>query len=252
MALGSFLYRFSYRLFPGNCLLCGLASNRSLDMCADCEADLPWLHRSPALCRYCAEPLPAGADTCGACIARRPDFDRALCGFQYIFPINRMLSRYKHQGQQVEGKLLHQLMQQFVRQFAGQDTAQTCLLPVSLHPSRLRERGFDQAVSLAGHLARECNLLLETRLLKRVRATASQQHLNRTERRRNLARAFATETTLLRERLASGYKHLVLIDDVLTTGSTCNAAARSLRSAAGKTSLRIDVWCLARTPASPV
>lgn len=250
MSLGSFLRNLSYRFFPGSCLLCGFASHRRMDLCPDCEADLPWLHRAPGLCRYCAEPLPGGTELCGACIRRRPVFDGAHCGFLYAFPINRMLSRYKHEGRQLEGELLHELMRRQVLRALPRQSPPAWLLPVPLHEHSRRQRGFDQAVMLAGHLGANCGLRVETGLLKRVRRTRSQQQLSRKERRRNLAGAFVANAAVLQAGLAAGYTQLVLIDDVLTTGSTCNAAARALRRAAGGRRLHIEVWCLARTPSS--
>jgi len=114
------------------------------------------------------------------------------------------------------------------------------LVPVPLHPHRLRERGFNQALLLARVLGRRRGLTLAARALVRKRHTRAQPGLAAEERRRNLRDAFAvTSPDTVRGR------HIVLVDDVLTTGATADACARSLL-AAGAT--RVDVYTVGRAP----
>jgi len=113
------------------------------------------------------------------------------------------------------------------------------IVPVPLHPSRLRRRGYDQALELAKPIARELGIPLLANALQRVRATAPQSELDAGARQRNLRRAFAVKDG------AELPAHVALIDDVMTTGATLNAAAKVLRRAGVA---RVDAWVCARVP----
>lgn len=114
------------------------------------------------------------------------------------------------------------------------------LLPVPLSPSRLRQRGFNQAALLANWLGKALQLPVDGGLLQRVQEQQSQQGLSANERRRNLKQAFA----LVKDARLEG-RHLALVDDVLTTGATADSLALLLKRAGAG---RVDVYCLARTP----
>jgi ComF family protein len=114
-----------------------------------------------------------------------------------------------------------------------------CIVPLPLHRTRYVERGFNQSAEIAKHLARHCQIPLHPRLLQRVRATQAQSTLNAAERVMNLSGAF---------RLSPGQnvpRHVALLDDVLTTGSTASAAAQVLRAGGTR---RVEIWACARTP----
>jgi len=113
------------------------------------------------------------------------------------------------------------------------------IVPVPLHPTRLRERGYNQALELAKPLAREFGLVLAPGLLRRTRATAAQSDLDAVARRNNLRGAFEVDTN------HAAPAHVALLDDVMTTGTTLREAARTLKRAGVA---RVDVWVLARAP----
>lgn len=113
------------------------------------------------------------------------------------------------------------------------------LVPVPLHRDRLRRRGYDQALELARPLAQALGLPLRDDLLRRMRATAPQSRLAAPQRRRNLRGAFAVRTE------GNLPTHVALVDDVMTTGATVEAAAAALRRAGVA---RVDVWVCARVP----
>ena len=153
-------------------------------------------------------------------------------GFVYAEPVAGLVQRFKFHEDLAAGRLL-----------AGQSlpalTGPTpqLLLPVPLHRSRLRQRGYNQALELARYWGRCRGVPVAASLLVRCRATRSQSSLPAGERRTNLAGAFRASCPVP--------AHVALIDDVVTTGSTVGEAARALL-ASGAT--RVDVWCLARVP----
>jgi len=112
------------------------------------------------------------------------------------------------------------------------------LIPVPLHPSRLGERGYNQALEIARVLARELALPIDNHVCERVAATAPQAGLDEHARRRNIRGAFAVRGPF-------HWSHVVILDDVVTTGSTVAELARVLRGAGAR---RVEVWAAARTP----
>lgn len=220
------------------CLLCDEATDAALPICVPCEAELPWLGDH---CLRCALPLPMAGLTCAQCSGQPPAFSAVLAPWHYDFPIDSLVTRFKHQGRWPLGHLLAELLGQFLQHRFDDGLARPdCLLPVPLARKRLRQRGYNQAAMLADWLGRTLSLPVNSRLLVRTRETPAQQGLDARARRRNLRGAFA----LADENALKGH-HVALIDDVLTTGATADAIARLLiKSGVG----RVDVYCLARTP----
>jgi ComF family protein len=116
-------------------------------------------------------------------------------------------------------------------------TLPECLLPVPLHPARLRERGFNQAIAIARPLARRLGLPLDPHSLRRVRHTAAQSTLPADRRRANVRGAFEVVADL-------PWRHVAIVDDVVTTGHTVDELARTLRRAGVE---RVEVWAWAKT-----
>ncbi|MEX0899330.1 MAG: ComF family protein [Gammaproteobacteria bacterium] len=218
-------------MFQHYCVLCeGLAEGR--DLCVACQADLPWLGAS---CVRCARPLATapGAAWCGRCL-RRPTLQAATrVAFRYAFPIDQLLQKLKFGGSLPPGRVLGELLAQALsRCEAGVEA----LVPVPLHPRRMRERGFNQAVEIARPIARALELPLLTRACRRVRDTPAQSGLDARARRRNPVGAFTASDTVHGKRIA-------IIDDVYTSGSTIAAVTHALLHA-GAT--RVEAWCVAR------
>lgn len=154
--------------------------------------------------------------------------------FAYQWPVDRLIKALKYQGRLADGALLGALLAEaLVRNGAP---APDRLIPVPLHPRKLRRRGFNQAGELANALARHLGFPVDTGLLRRIRQTESQAGLSAAARHRNLRGAFRCDR-------APGPDRVALIDDVITTGSTVRAAAACLRRAGVA---RVDVWAVAR------
>jgi len=188
---------------------------------------------------------------CGDCLRRPPPLDRVRAACLYRPPLDRLLPRFKFHRDLAAGRLLATMMAQaFADAGAGASSplpasaypAATApgpaLIPVPLHPARLRRRGYDQALELARPLARRLGLRLHDGALRRSRDTAAQSRLDARQRRRNLRDAFAWHG-------GTAPAHAVLIDDVMTTGATLHAAARVLRRAGAQ---RVEAWVCARVP----
>ncbi len=220
------------------CLLCDEYSDGPLPVCVACETELPWLGDH---CLQCALPLPAHGLSCGQCLKRPPAFTEVIAPWLYDFPVDSLITRFKHQSRWPMGRLLAELAGQFLQhRFDEGLTRPDCLLPVPLATRRLRQRGYNQAGMLAAWLGKNLNLPVDDRQLLRVRETTAQQDLDAKSRKRNLNGAFkVVDAAWVQGR------HLALVDDVLTTGSTADVIARTLLRCGAQ---RVDVYCLARTP----
>ncbi|HWT69727.1 MAG TPA: ComF family protein [Pseudomonas sp.] len=220
------------------CLLCDEVADGATPLCTACETELPWLGDH---CQTCALPLPGSGTTCGHCLDQPPAFERVIAPWTYSFPIDSLITRFKHNAKWPFGHLLAELLAQALQHRFDNDLPQPdLLLPVPLSTRRLRQRGFNQAAMLARWLGSHLDVPCDDRLLLRTQDTGAQQTLNATERRNNLRNAFA----LAPEASIKG-RHVALVDDVLTTGATAQALARLLMEAGAA---RVDVYCLARTP----
>jgi ComF family protein len=148
--------------------------------------------------------------------------------------MDRLVQRFKYQGELAVGRVLGDLM---ARSLAARTTElPQALVPVPLARAKQRERGFNQALELARPIGRALTLPIRMDLCTRVRVTQDQAGLAAGDRRRNVRGAFAATS-------ADMPRHLALIDDVLTTGSTCDELARVLKRAGCE---RVEVWVCAR------
>lgn len=223
-------------LYPATCLLCGAPGIQGMDICASCLHDLP---HNQDHCLICALPLPsnhAEKPICGRCLQRPPSFDRCHAPFTYGYPVSGLISDFKFNGKLHTGRLLAELLIGFIER--NDLKLPDLVMPVPLHPRRLRARGFNQALELARPVARHFNIPLDTKGCRRIKATEAQSGLDKKIRMRNMRSAFEVVNRI-------DCEHLVLIDDVVTTGATVNELAKALKGPGVK---RIDVWALARTP----
>lgn len=223
-------------LLPRSCLLCNGPAQAAL--CPDCSADLP---RLPAtLCPRCAVPLGAPAPACGVCLKSPPAYDATHAALCYAFPVDQMVLRLKF-GQRAFGRRHASADFLAACLLAGTTSTatpltDTLLMPVPLSRQRLRERGFNQALEIARPLARALHLPLDTSSLVRVRETTPQSLLPWRARKSNVRHAFACCRDF------SG-QTLIVVDDVMTTGATLDAVARTLKDHGAA---RVINWVAAR------
>ncbi|WP_095122556.1 ComF family protein [Pseudomonas sp. Irchel s3f10] len=220
------------------CLLCDEPADAEMPICVACETDLPWLGEQ---CSTCALPLAAAGLTCGECLLEPPAFEQVVVPWQYGFPVDSLITRFKHNAKWPFGHLLADVLGQYLQHRFDEGLPRPdALLPVPLAGKRLRQRGFNQAVMLARWLSQSLDLPCEEQVLRRIKETGAQQDLDAKARKHNLRNAFE----IMPDAQVQG-RHLALVDDVLTTGATAQALARLLMNAGAA---RVDVYCLARTP----
>ena len=217
-------------LSPPRCLLCHAALADGL-LCNGCRRDLPW--NEPA-CPLCAAPQ-RGTAPCPDCQRRPPPFDAAWAAFRYATPVRESVLGLKYHGGFLQARMLGEAMA--IRLAAREAPLPDLLLPVPLHRSRLRRRGYNQALELTRVLARRLDLDCDADAVRRLRATADQIGQRAAARRRNLKGVFAVVSRVAGRRV-------VLVDDVMTTGSTLAELARVCRKAGAAS---VEVWVAART-----
>lgn len=219
-------------LLPACCVVCRLPAAPS-GMCHGCREGLPW---SGNACTVCGLPLPGGVPQhCGRCLRRRPPFDGVTSAFWYQFPVRELIRRYKFQRDVAAGGALAAL---WAERIAGTHPVRPdYVVPVPSHGWRLLRRGFNQAYDLARRVSRDTGLPLLHHDLRRSRHTRQQAGLDAASRRRNLSGAFRWHGQALQGEC------LALVDDVMTTGATIEACARTLKLAGAG---RVEVWVLAR------
>ena len=219
------------RFIPsGICLLCDEPAGPIPNLCDACARALPTLPEPCIACGASAAPH----RLCRACAIRCPPVDRTVCALAYAPPVDHLVGRLKFDR---DLRVVPALAGMLLRAVAGVAVADW-LAPVPITPARLRERGFNQALEIARAVGRRRGVRLTWAVHRRRGAETPQSSLpDVAARRANVAGAF--------EAHAAVDGHVVIVDDVVTTGATVNALARCLKTAGAR---RVDVWAVARTP----
>lgn len=212
-------------LFPPLCHVCRsfIPDAGALHICPKCCERMPSV--GYPLCPACGIPFQgAGTDhLCGACIKDKPSFDAARAALLYEGPCRDLIHAFKYRHKTHLRRPLALMTAAYLAEFVASRTPDL-IVPVPLHVRRLRSRGFNQAVLLGEILAREWQLPMARRALCRVRWTEPQISLSADERRANVKGAFAVA-----DHAVVAGKHVLLLDDVLTTGSTVEECSRVLK-----------------------
>ena len=225
-------------LLPPRCLVCGEVGVDDHDLCVDCQRALPW---NRSACARCGLPMPVPVASCGRCLKKPPPLDRVHATFRYGFPVDNLLPRFKFHHDLAAGRELSEAMQvMLVDPMSVAIDRPQALIPVPLHPKRLRQRGYNQALELARPLSKAFGIPLLHDGLHRIRDIAPQSGLGALARRRNPRGAFEIGAGALPG-------HVALVDDVMTTGATLYECARVLKRAGVQ---RVDAWVAARVPRS--
>lgn len=223
-------------LYPPTCVLCGAAGDAGRDLCAGCAADMP---RIGHCCTVCALPLAGRDGRCGGCQHRPPPYDRCTAVFRYETPLPALVGGMKFRARLNLVRLLGDLVADalLLERESPRWATPDAIVPVPLHPRRLRQRGYNQALEMARVVGRRLAIRVDARTCWRTRATLAQSELDERRRLTNIRGAFAATAPLP--------THVAILDDVVTTGATVSELARVLRRSGCE---RIEVWALARTP----
>ena len=213
------------------CAICFEPTQSATPVCYACRARLTPLTAPLCRCSLPCHPADAG-ELCGRCIKQPPSFAHSHCAWQYDFPLDRVINRYKHHG---DVRLEPLLVELWLQQLPATDPLPDALVPVPLHWWRHFRRGFNQSARLAHCLSQHTGIPL-LHALSQPRSSSLLQGQSASDRRRQARGRF-------RVTLDVTHLRLVIIDDVMTTTSTANEAAHQLLKAGAR---QVDVWTLCR------
>jgi len=215
---------------PPRCAGCGTTVSEVHSFCPDCWKKMEFLGHSG--CATCGMPLEATEQkTCAACLARPPRIARTRAAVAYDELSRSLAIRLKYGRKVAIARTMARYMAPLVA-----DGDNRLLIPVPLHRTRLWQRGFNQSALVARELSRRLGIAADPLALRRIRRTPPLKGMSPLQRRRTVAGAFR-----VRDRGAVAGKTVILVDDVLTTGSTADACARTLKRA-GAARVELVSW----------
>jgi ComF family protein len=225
-------------LLPCHCALCLHPAPELL--CEICHQR--YFSHHPARCSQCG--IASEQSPCAQCLLEEPAYDATIVASDYLPPIDQLVLALKFGHRLAHAPLFARLLRDALLHTTQTQPPPmpTLLLPVPLSRLRLRERGFNQALEIARPLAQALGVPLQANLLLRVRDTPAQSLLSNEQRADNLQQAFALTPTAHEAIIG---QHIGLVDDVMTTGSTLNELAATLKRYGA---VRVSNWVFARTP----
>ncbi len=223
------------RLFHSACIVCREKTHQPL--CNPCFELLP--HHTHG-CYQCADRSVTPHSQryhCGQCLSTPPAYDRTIAPFLYQGFIQSWVLDLKfHQRIRRATYLARLFTSQLATYYSNHDLP-SLIIPIPLHQKRLQQRGYNQAHCIAYHINRLTHIPTTSTVLKRHRSTQPQAQITLAERKKNVSHAFTCTTTHLP-------RHIAVLDDVMTTGHTLNAACKTLKHSGAQ---RIDAWVIARS-----
>ncbi len=219
-------------LFPPTCILCNLSCKHSDDLCEACAINFK---KNTNSCYRCGSTLEIHEPSriCGKCISTRPAYDYTHAPYIYQSGIRHLIQTLKFNNNYKNARLLGKLIADSVINSA---TFPELIMPVPLHPIRYRQRGFNQSLEIARTVSKQLSIPLDYSSCQRKKYTLQQSALPAKQRQKNLRHAF----TVCRPIDA---RHIVIVDDVMTTGATANEMAETLKKSGVA---RVDIWVCAR------
>ena len=217
-------------LSSGCCAACGHLLDADQTLCETCHQRLETI---PDACHACAEPNPLPGSVCPRCLRNPPRWQRTRIPFHYRGLVRDYLIRVKFD----EAPNYAQTLTRYgSHAFADLEPGPEVLLPVPLHRNRLLVRGYNQAEEIARLWSRSTGIPVNTEALQRIRTTMNQSGLSASRRAENVRGAFEYTAT-------EKYRHVAVVDDIVTTGSTVDEITRLLHRHGVEF---VEVWALAR------
>lgn len=218
-------------LLPFTCVICHARTDRSQDLCETCFHSLPFYGTA---CSRCGTELAFTAPFCAICLKHPPPFQGMHILFHYQPPISQWIIQLKFHQQLLYARLLGELFAEVI--LTSGKKLPDAILPMPLHTKRLRSRGYNQALEIAKPIARRIKRPILLDACVRSKSTQPQTTLSRKARAQNMQNAFILQRNV-------NFKHIAILDDVVTTGNTIDALAKTLQR---HHSLNIEVWCCAK------
>jgi len=220
-------------LFPGQCLLCLDATPCGEMLCSTCVEEMPLNDRH---CQRCGKPMPIAVAECGACQQAPPAFDSVHTLYRYQLPVDRLVQKMKYDAKLHLARLFGEQLRIAASAWIRETGKPDIIVPVALHRSRLRQRGFNQSIEITRRTSKALGIKLEINRIKRIRKTDTQTELPLKQREQSVRGAFAVNGSL--KNLS-----IVIVDDVVTNGHTVGELARVLKRAGAE---RVGIWGIAR------
>lgn len=213
-------------LWPEICPFCGKVYAKGI--CPACEIKLKEFFINHPRCMKCGKPVRKfEQEFCHDCTVTSHHFDRGRALWLHKPPVSNSIYQFKYHNQRAFGKYYARKMASHFGKLI-REWNPDCIMPIPLHKSRKRKRGYNQAQLLAQEIGEIVHIPVETTVLKRIRCTNPQKKLDHRDRKKNLKDAFKVRGNL--ENVTS----VLLIDDIYTTGNTIDEAARMLKLAGVK------------------
>lgn len=209
------------------CNLCNVIHNGGLAVCSDCIACLSLL--GSQTCARCAFPL-TQADICGQCIQNKPIYDAVRCVYRYEGGVRQLIQQFKYRE---HIHLAYFFCSRMLQLFSPKQDSNYVMVPIPMRS--IQKRGFNQSALLTRLIATKLKIPFILNLVKKIKATPSQSQLNLKERKTNLGQCFQIKT--------KPPSHVILIDDVLTTGQTANQVSSVLKQYGTQ---KVKIWTIAR------
>lgn len=213
-------------LYPHRCPICESLVDKQGEICRECGYKVKYI--TEPFCMVCGKPLEQeGRELCGDCTGRKHNFVRGVAAFAYTKELKQSIYRFKYSNHReyaaFYGDSILRLKGQIIRSWQPE-----VIIPVPLHPKRLKNRGFNQAELIAGRIGAGLGLPVDGRTLIRTVNTAPQKTLNDKERAQNTKKAFQLTENIVK------YRKVLLVDDIYTTGATLDSCAEVLLQAGVK------------------
>ncbi len=221
--LGSF---FDPSLCPG----CGHNLQNNESFCSGCIQKLEYIHNP---CKLCGNNNQGPDPICAACLYDPPRWQNLIAPLQYQGLPRELLVRFKF-SESLE--LANSLIKVVITHFDARQPRPEVLIPVPLHHQRFMQRGYNQAFEIAKLISRELDIPVDDSCLRRIRPTQAQAGLSAYKRQKNILKAFEVDNQ-------KNYKHVAVVDDIVTTGSTANEVTKTLHRVGIET---VEIWGLAR------
>ncbi len=215
-------------ILPGTCFFCLAKTNSA--WCNNCERDFIL---EISRCPVCARQSPHNT-VCGTCLKQPPDFTSAEVLFNYQYPASHLIKALKFYNRPELARCFAEIL---TKKLIKKTPLPESIIAVPLHKNRQRERGYNQSLEFAAQISNRLGLTLSPSLCSRIINTGPQSTLPMKVRRKNVKGAFCLNNS-------SVPKHIAIVDDVITTGSTVNELARLLKKGGCR---RVDVWAISRT-----